>query len=129
MVDYIYSRVSTSTQSVDPQLFDLIKMFPTAKVITETCSGAKYRPILDALIKKLIKDDRLIVAALDRIGRHTLDLLQTMESLEKKGVIVKSIREGIDYATPVGRLLPKYLQAFSRWKENLIRERSNCPNL
>ena len=126
MANYIYSRISCSLQSLDPQLFALKEMFPKAEVISEVASGAKQRPMLESLIKSLKKDDRLIVAALDRLGRRTLDLLQTMEFLEKKGVIVKSVREGFDLSTPIGRLVTQILASVSEMERNLICERTRA---
>ena len=126
MADYIYCRVSTSEQTVDSQLIALKKLYPNAEVISETASGASQRPMLKALIERLGKDDRLIVAALDRIGRRALDLLQTMEHLEKKGVIVKSIRENIDYQTPIGKFVTQILSSVAEMERNLIRERTKA---
>ncbi len=123
-MDYIYSRVSTDGQTADSQLIKLAEMFPEAKVVSEVASGAKNRPILTALVKQLQKGDRLIVYSLDRLGRRALDLLQLMEDLEKKGVIVKSIREGVDYSTIAGRLVTQVLASVAEMERNLISERT-----
>ena len=125
-MDYIYSRVSTDSQSVDPQLAELTKMFPQARVVSEIASGAKARPMLMSLVTKLTKEDRLIVSSLDRLGRQALDLLQLMEYLEAKGVVVKSIREGVDYSTPVGKMVTQIIASVAEMERNLISERTKA---
>ena len=92
------------------------------------CSSdlAKQRPLLHTLVNQLQKDDRLIVSSLDRLGRRAIDLLQLMEMLEQKGVIVKSIREGIDYSTPVGKLVTQILASVAEMERNLISERTKA---
>ena len=94
---YIYSRVPTSNQDNQNQLVHLRRQFPNAKVVEETASGTKTRPALDALVQRLIKGDELIVGSLDRLGRKTTEILVLIEQLEKRGVILKSLREGVDY--------------------------------
>ena len=126
MTDYIYSRVSTEGQSTDSQLLKLSELFPNAKVVSEIASGAKNRPLLMTLVKQLQKGDQLIVYSLDRLGRRALDLLQLMEELEKKGVIVKSIREGLDYSTITGRLVTQVLASVAEMERNLISERTKA---
>lgn len=126
MTDYIYSRISTEGQNADSQLSKLTEMFPAAKVVSEVASGAKSRPMLAALVKQLQKNDRLIVYSLDRLGRRTLDLLQLMEELEKRGVVFKSIREGVDYSTIAGRLVTQVLASVAEMERGLISERTKA---
>ncbi|RYZ85433.1 MAG: recombinase family protein, partial [Proteobacteria bacterium] len=75
MTDYIYSRVSTDSQSGDPQTHSLRLKYPKAEIVSEIASGAKSRPMLAALCQQLKKGDCLVVAALDRLGRKTTDVL------------------------------------------------------
>lgn len=124
MTDYIYSRVSTEEQRTDAQLMRLTRTYPNARVVSEVASGAKKRPLLNALVKQLKRGDRLIVYSLDRLGRRTLDLLELIEGLEEKGVVVKSIREGVDYSTPVGKLVTQILASVAEMERNLISERT-----
>lgn len=49
--------------------------------------------------------DTLIVIAIDRLGRNTIDVLSTVEMLQAKGVKVVSLREGFDLSTPVGKAM------------------------
>ena len=126
MTDFIYSRVSTLGQSTDPQLLPLVQRFPEARVVSEVVSGIKARPLLNALVRELKKNDRLIVYSLDRLGRRALDLLQLMDTLDQKGVVFLSIREGVDYSTISGRLVTQVLASVAEMERNLISERTKA---
>jgi putative DNA-invertase from lambdoid prophage Rac len=82
---YIYSRVSTGKQDTANQLARLRELYPTAPIYEETASGAKRRPVLEGLLARLQKGDYLVVAALDRLGRKTSEILALIENLEKRG--------------------------------------------
>ncbi|NRA69170.1 MAG: recombinase family protein [Pseudobacteriovorax sp.] len=123
---YIYSRVSTGEQSTDPQIMSLKEKFPSAQVVEEIASGAKKRPILETLVNNLNRGDMLIVAALDRIGRKTAEVLSLIEQLNDKGIILISDREGVDYSTPTGRLVTQILVSVSEMERNLISERTKA---
>ena len=121
---YIYSRVSTSNQDTENQLVHLTRQFPNAEIVEETASGAKSRPALDGLVHKLTKGDELIVGSLDRLGRKTTEILVLIEQLEKRGVILKSLREGVDYSTISGRLVTQILVSVSELERAIISQRT-----
>ena len=121
---YIYSRVSTDKQETQNQLSSLKETFPDAAVYEEVASGAKARPVLQSLLGALQTGDVLIVAALDRLGRRTSEVLALIEDLESRGVILKSVREGVDYSTIAGRLVTQILCACAEMERRLISERT-----
>jgi DNA invertase Pin-like site-specific DNA recombinase len=123
-MQYIYSRVSTDKQETQNQLSKLKELFPNAAVFEEIASGAKARPVLQTLLGSLQRDDVLIVAALDRLGRRTSEVLGLIEDLERRGVVLKSIREGVDYSTIAGRLVTQILCACAEMERRLISERT-----
>lgn len=123
-MQYIYSRVSTDKQETQNQLSQLKELFPGAAVFEEVASGSKVRPILQALLGMLKAGDTLIVAALDRLGRRTSEVLALIEDLERRGVVLKSIREGVDYSTIAGRLVTQILCACAEMERRLISERT-----
>ena len=123
-MQYIYSRVSTDKQETQNQLSKLKELFPGAAVFEEVSSGAKARPVLQTLLASLHSGDILIVAALDRLGRRTSEVLALIEDLERRGVILKSIREGVDYSTIAGRLVTQILCACAEMERRLISERT-----
>ena len=48
--------------------------------------------------------DTVVVVALDRLGRSLSGVIRTVESLTERGVLLRSLREGVDYSTPTGRM-------------------------
>lgn len=101
-----YVRVSTSDQNVENQKkqiadagYSVIRWFSD-----EALSGAikaGERPGFGELLSYVREGDTLIVIAIDRLGRNTIDVLSTVEKLQTKGVKVVSLREGFDLSTPV----------------------------
>ncbi|MDQ3234519.1 MAG: recombinase family protein [Pseudobdellovibrionaceae bacterium] len=126
MAFYIYSRVSTDGQSTDAQVMALTRKYPHAEVVTETRSGAKVRPFLMTLLEQLRKGDTLIVAALDRLGRKTTEILALIEDLQRRNVNLISDREGVDYGSPTGRLVTQILVSVAEMERNLIAERTRA---
>ena len=121
---YIYARTSTSHQDNENQLAHLRHLYPQATVVEETASGGKSRPELKKLVDRLERGDILVVAALDRLGRRTVEILGLIESLEQRGVILKSLREGVDYSTIAGRLVTQILVSVAELEKSLISERT-----
>jgi DNA invertase Pin-like site-specific DNA recombinase len=97
----IYVRVSTDKQTTDNQLPELQRMAAARGdadpvVISETESGAKRRPVLEALVAdaKRGKYRTIYVWALDRLGRGgALEALSLLEDLARAGVAVVSAQE------------------------------------
>lgn len=48
--------------------------------------------------------DTLVVWRIDLLGRSLLDILNTVSGIRDRGIQVRSISDGIDPATPTGRL-------------------------
>jgi DNA invertase Pin-like site-specific DNA recombinase len=91
-------------------------------------SGAKgrdKRPGLDAMLKDASrrKFDVVMAWAIDRLGRSLIDLLGTIEHLEKVGVDLYLDQQNIDTTTPTGRLLFQITGAFGEFERSMIRQR------
>lgn len=128
-MDYIYARVSTSLisgkQETDHQTYALIPQFPDAIVITEHASGIKDRPELRRLISMLKRGDRVIVAALDRIGRSTLNSLQMLKEIEDRGATLISMRENFGTG-PAAQAMREILLSIAQLERNLISSRTRA---
>ena len=124
MRTFIYSRVSTGGQDAANQTSNLKQQFPNAAVVEEIASGAKSRPMLEKLVQELQSGDTLVVAALDRLGRRTSEILLLVEDLERRGVILRSIRESIDFGSIAGRLVCQILISVSEMEKKIIGERT-----
>ena len=99
-----YARVSTDHQSLDQQ-HDALTATGCERIFTDKLSGVREdRPGLAALLDYTRAGDIVVVAALDRLGRSLSGVIRTVESLTERGVLLRSLREGVDYSTPTGRM-------------------------
>lgn len=124
MKTFIYSRVSTIGQDASNQTSNLKQQFPHATIIEEVASGGKSRPMLEKLVRELQSGDTLVVAALDRLGRRTSEILLLVENLERRGVILRSVRESIDFSTIAGRLVCQILISVAEMERRVLSERT-----
>ncbi len=89
------------------------------------------RPGLDSCLKALRghaegqvgAGDILVVWKLDRLGRSLKHLVQLMEDLDKRGIGLRSLTEGFDTTTPVGRLSFGVIASLAQFERDLIKER------
>lgn len=64
-----------------------------------------------------------MVTKLDRLARSTRDLLNILNSLEKKQVKLNVLDQQIDTSTPSGRLLVTLLGSIAEFENDLRRDR------
>ena len=119
-----YARVSTLEQSVAPQI-DQLKQAGCERIFRDKASGAKTeRPGLQEALDFLREGDMLVVWRLDRLGRSLKHLLETVSTLEERGIGFRSLQESIDTTTSGGRLIFHIFGALAEFERNLIRERT-----
>lgn len=119
-----YARVSTGQQSLDQQ-WDALRGAGVQRVFEDKASGAQdNREGLLALLDHARTGDTVTVVALDRLGRSTLQVLSTLRELHERGVAVRSLREQIDFSTPVGQAVATIMSALAEMELSLIRERA-----
>src|ERR1700704_4598224 len=120
-----YARVSTDGQSLTAQVAEL-KAAGCTEIFQEKVSGAKSdRKQLARLIRRLEKDDALVVTRLDRLARSTKDLLNLLGAVADKGAGFKSLRDTwADTTTPHGRLMLTGLGGLADFERELIRSRT-----
>jgi len=127
MTVYGYMRISTEDQRDDLQRDALVRAgVPQENIYVDTVSGssrARTRPAFDQLAARLRSGDELVIWKFDRLGRSVLDLVTTIYGLHEKGMIVRSLTEGVDTSTPLGRALVGVLGAFAEVERENIRER------
>ncbi|UNP89623.1 recombinase family protein [Aeromonas encheleia] len=75
------------------------------------------------LFKFIRKGDTLIVPAVDRLGRNTIDVLNTVEALQGKGVSIISLREGFDLSTAIGKAMLTILAVVAELARSNIKTR------
>lgn len=119
-----YARVSTTGQDLDPQL-DKLGKAGCSRIFTDKLSGVRSdRPGLIECLDRLRTGDTLVIVGLDRLGRSVLQVVGTLNSLHERGVIVRSLREGIDLGTPAGKMMAAVFAAVAELERELIRERT-----
>ena len=124
---YGYIRVSTQDQSEHFQRDALRKAGCTEISADIGVSGAKEaRPALDALWRKLKAGDQLVVWKLDRLGRSLSHLVRLLNELRARQVHFRSISDGIDTDTPLGRLQFGLIATIAEYERELISERTKA---
>jgi DNA invertase Pin-like site-specific DNA recombinase len=119
-----YTRVSTVAQTLDQQNTALAAAGVT-KTFSDTMSGAKDdRPGLAALMEYVRDGDTVVVWKLDRLGRNTLHILETVKALTDAGVTLISTTDGMDSSTAAGRMVIGVLASMAEFERELIKERT-----
>lgn len=125
-----YTRVSTTDQDHDLQRRALIEHGVDERYIyADSASGslsADKRPGLTRALDVAREGDTVVVWRIDRLGRSMIDVLNTVEELQNRGVGVRSLQDNIDPSTPTGRLLLGVFVTLAQYERDLIRERINA---
>lgn len=116
-----YVRVSTAEQNPARQE-ELMKSFGVDKLFSEKISGKDTnRPQFKEMLSFLREGDTLYVESFSRLSRSTRDLLDTVNTLNEKGVSLVSDKEKIDTTTPQGRLVMTVFAAIYEFeRENTL---------
>jgi DNA invertase Pin-like site-specific DNA recombinase len=133
----MYVRVSTDKQTVANQIEKLtaVAKLRDWKIVAtyrdDGFSGSKSRrdrPWLDAMLKAAQRHsfDVLMVWSLDRLGRSTIDLLKTSNSLKQEGRDLYLDREQIDTGTDHGQAYFTILAALAELERKQIIARVNA---
>src|SRR6201987_3492566 len=104
-----YARVSTGHQSLDQQVDALTAAGVDAKrVYSDKLSGTstrEQRPGLAALLDYARERDAIVVVGIDRLGRNAAEVMTTIRELGERGIVLRSLREGIDTSNATGRMV------------------------
>lgn len=134
----VYCRVSTLEQgqadkpSLEQQeekaraLADLHD-WEVVGVYSDTVSGRRWeRPGLHRLLADVEAGafGRVVVLAIDRLGRNLRDLLEISERLRSAGVGLVSVKETLDTGSASGTLFFQLLGAFAEFETKRIAERT-----
>jgi DNA invertase Pin-like site-specific DNA recombinase len=121
-----YARVSTEDQKLDLQR-DALAQLGCHRVFEDRASGARTdRPGLTAALSHLRRGDTLVVWRLDRLGRTTHQLVNLLEQFEREGIRLRSLQDGIDPASIMGKAMLQIGAVFAEMERNLLRERTKA---
>ncbi|WP_295938437.1 recombinase family protein [uncultured Alistipes sp.] len=135
-----YCRVSTASQSTDRQIAELNEYasrngHELVRVFAEQISGAvknENRPQLSAMIEFVTSAseiDKIVVWELSRLGRNTLEVLKTIETLNQNKInlhVLTTNMETLDSKgeiNPVTRLILTIMSELGAMERKQIRDR------
>lgn len=125
-----YARVSTGHQSLDQQVDALTAAgVDGARVYADKLSGTstrEQRPGLAALLDYAREGDSICVVGIDRLGRSAVEVMATIRDLGERGIVLRSLREGIDTSTAAGRMVAGVLASLAELELELGRERRSA---
>lgn len=109
-----YARISTTGQDLTAQRAALAAAgVDSARLFTDELSGAvgTARPGLAALLDYARTGDTVVVAAIDRLGRSAAEVTRTIADLDKRQILLRALREGIDTDTSTGRAVAAIIES------------------
>jgi DNA invertase Pin-like site-specific DNA recombinase len=122
-----YARVSTGHQSLDQQVDALTAAGVNGnRVYSDKLSGTstrEQRPGLAALLDYAREGDAIVVVGIDRLGRNAAEVMTTIRELGERGIVLRSLREGIDTSNATGRMVAGVLASLAELELELGRER------
>jgi DNA invertase Pin-like site-specific DNA recombinase len=119
-----YIRVSTEGQNTDRQVDNTIKTY------VDICSGSKEfsKRVFGSML--MYKDDvtEIVVHSIDRLGRNTIDIMQTIQYFTNKGINIISEKEGLQTLidgkeNPVAKMMIGILGTLAEFELTRIKER------
>ena len=119
-----YIRVSTIEQNTDRQHDDSLKTY------IDECSGSiAFKDRKEA--SKLLANDEVsevLVHSIDRLGRNTIDIMQTIQDFTNRGINVISEKEGLQTIidgkeNPVAKMMIGILGTLAEFELNRAKER------
>ena len=89
---------------------------------------AANRPGLQAVLSLVAKKriQHVVIYKLDRLARNTVETLQMVEALDKKGVGLHSISEKLDTQSSIGRFVVRTLASLAEMERDQISERTSA---
>ncbi len=125
----IYLRKSTAKQCLTTQREIAVRYAEERgydyMVFEEEMSTRKTRPIKQHILSLLRSGEYagIIVQRLDRYARSLREVITEVFELTSKGIDFISIKENLDFSTPIGRMQIATISVFAEFERDLIRTR------
>ncbi len=129
---FAYGRVSTNQQTAENQRLEIVNAGFQVDYwfADEGVSGkvsAKQRPQFALMLDKIRDGETVVVSKLDRLGRDSIDVLQTVKCLAERNIKVIVLQLGnTDLSSPTGKLLLTMLTAVAAMERDLLIERTQA---
>ena len=132
---YGYARVSTSFQSLKNQRHEIFEYAHKNNILIDkiveieiSSTKNKKERLIDETLSKLTRGDVLIVTKLDRLGRSTIEVLQIIEDIKSKGIILHIIKDSLIIdgcvSNSINDMLLTLLSGFAQMERDFISERT-----
>lgn len=122
---YAYIRTSTREQHIDRQV-EAMKRYdiPEENYYIEQVSGKNMeRTELQKLLATVQSGDTIHIHDFSRLSRSTADLLNIVNDLNERGIILISNKENLDTSTPTGKLMLTMIGAINTFERECLLER------
>ena len=121
-----YARVSTQDQDLALQL-DALQTLGCEKIYQEKRSGASQERIqLKKMLDQLRPGDLVIIWKLDRLARSIRDLVDLVNTIQRSGASLYSLKDQIDTTTAHGKFTFHLFAALAEFERDIIRERTKA---
>ncbi len=129
----LYTRVSTSSQTTENQLFELKSLcernnWEIIEIYDETISGTKnnddrkeFKRMMNDLKKR--KFDKIVCYSLDRLGRKTSELINFLTLLDDYNISLFCWKQNINTEDQMGRMFFQFISIISEYENNIRKER------
>lgn len=118
-----YIRVSTEEQNEQRQVAAMESYKIEKWFIEKVSAKDTNRPKLQEMLEFARAGDTIHIHDFSRLARSTKDLLDIVELLNKKGVVLVSNKESIDSSTPTGKLMLTMIGAINEFERTNLLER------
>lgn len=118
-----YVRVSTVEQNEQRQIEGLEKHGIDKWYIEKVSGKSTNRPELQKMLSEVQNGDVIYVHDFSRLARSTKDLLEIVESLNKRNIHIVSNKENIDTNTNSGKLMLTMFAAIYEFERTNMLER------
>lgn len=131
-MNFAYIRVSSDKQTTENQRYEIEQYAQRKRIeidewLEETISGIKQieKRKLNELLKKMRKDDTLIVSELSRLGRNLMQIMSILHDCMKTDIKVFAIKENYELGNNISSKVLAFAFGLSAEIErNLISQRT-----
>ena len=132
MATYAYIRVSTQTQTLENQKFEIEQWSRRQGVridfwVTETVSGTVIgeKRMLGRPLRRMKKTDLLVCTEISRLGRSMLMVMSVLNACSQKGVFIRTIKDNFNLSDSINSKIIAFAFALAAEIErNLISQRT-----
>ena len=129
---YAYIRVSTEKQTIENQRYEILQFAKAKNLIIdkwfeETVSASKKieERTFSTVLKKLKKDDILIISEISRMGRNLMQIMSILHLCMERKAIVYAVKEGYELGDNINSKVLAFAFGLSAEIErNLISQRT-----